>query len=725
MTVNTTNITSGPYVGNGLSDQYSYTFRVQDKTQLKVFETTDEGVRTQLAVDTDYTVAGIGNDAGGIITRVAGNLPTDYQWYIRSNYKLTQLTAFASQGGFFPNVHEDVSDKLTFLAQQQEDILSRTFRLSNEVDIDGDFIIDDDVANRAGKHLSFDIVGNLQVSSAPQVLTVDGIYDNVALMKADSLATGLFIQTRGYYAAGDKGAATYLIVAPQSFDGYGNHELANGNIAVLQTGTVVNIRQFGASPTATASVNVAAIQATQNYVHAIGGGVIYGPNGEYDINDTIAWKNKVSILGETMYGFVLNQLDATKATLKPDIPAGSGGGFTANMGINMNLKNIWIKYSSVGADRYNYTGAIGIDINGVILRQFIWEDIEVYACHTGLRVDNGGSFFGGSINGFRVRNSYRGFHKTNTGGWITSLEAKFQFDQCFHGLYVTQCTYCTFELNHDSGGLGATSLPYGPSNEMPINAAFTTAKGIIIKTLGVENNNAIQLYLRGGSQVNILSYFTTFSPANTWTKDAARVNNIALAEQAVFSIQDGSLEMGSIEYIARTANGYPAATTTDSNFFYVNTLALDPCSLTLRSGLIDVDSYYWGDTTTFLTLSGLLVYSPQISVDAFRRIRAYDRTAAAQRSLHSQLALATSIQTWQTVTRTSGTTYYNTTGSSIAIVVTVNSASTVNIITVDGLEATKGHPISGSIGATFSTVIPPNSAYVVTATSIVYVRELR
>lgn len=246
MAVNTTNITSGPYIGNGLSDEYSYDFRVTDKTQLRVFETTDAGARTELTVDTDYTVAGIGVDAGGIITRVAGNLPTDYIWYIRSDYDDTQKTAFGSQGGFFPDIHEDAMDKRTFVSQQQQDILNRTFRLSDEIDIDGDFVIGENAANRSGKYLTFDTDGDLQTSVAPQLLTVDGIYDSVALMKVDSLATGLLIQTRGYYTAGDGGGATYLIVAPQAFDGYGDHELANSNIAVLQNGNIIDVRAFGA-----------------------------------------------------------------------------------------------------------------------------------------------------------------------------------------------------------------------------------------------------------------------------------------------------------------------------------------------------------------------------------------------------------------------------------------------------------------------------------------------
>ena len=130
MTVNTTQITSGPYLGNDVADEFSYTFRVEDKTQLIVYETDDQGVQTTLMVDTDYTVAGIGDDGGGLITRVAGPLPTGYEWYIRSDYKQTQGTAFGSQGGFFPDVHEAAMDKLTFLVQQITDILSRSMRLS-------------------------------------------------------------------------------------------------------------------------------------------------------------------------------------------------------------------------------------------------------------------------------------------------------------------------------------------------------------------------------------------------------------------------------------------------------------------------------------------------------------------------------------------------------------------------------------------------------------------
>lgn len=104
------------------------------------------------------------------------------------------------------------------------------------------------------------------------------VFDTVALMKAESISTGRTIQTQGYYAAGDGGGAVYLIVAPQAFDGYGDHELANSNIAVLQTSNVIDARQYGAkvddSTDDYASVNAAIV-----WLKANGGGTIDFPEG--------------------------------------------------------------------------------------------------------------------------------------------------------------------------------------------------------------------------------------------------------------------------------------------------------------------------------------------------------------------------------------------------------------------------------------------------------------
>lgn len=130
MTVNTVSITNGPYIGNNVANSFSYSFRVQSKTDLKVYETSSTGVQTELTVDTDYTVNNVGNDSGGTITRLAGALPTGAQWYIRSNYPITQDTEFSSQGAFFPELHESAMDKLTYLILQQQDLINRSLKFS-------------------------------------------------------------------------------------------------------------------------------------------------------------------------------------------------------------------------------------------------------------------------------------------------------------------------------------------------------------------------------------------------------------------------------------------------------------------------------------------------------------------------------------------------------------------------------------------------------------------
>jgi hypothetical protein len=165
VTVNTTHITSGPYAGNDIADEFSYTFRVSDKTQLSVYETDDVGIQTLLVVDSDYTVAGVGDDAGGIITRVAGALPTNYSWYIRSNYIEDQQTDFNSQGGFLPDVHEAQFDHVTFLIQQLRDSIDRTFKLTDSIELDGVFELFQDATDRANLFLTFNSSGDLIVST--------------------------------------------------------------------------------------------------------------------------------------------------------------------------------------------------------------------------------------------------------------------------------------------------------------------------------------------------------------------------------------------------------------------------------------------------------------------------------------------------------------------------------------------------------------------------------
>jgi hypothetical protein len=75
-------------------------------------------------------------------------------------------------------------------------------------------------------------------------------------------------------------------------------------------------------------------------------------------------------------------------------------------------------------------------------------------------------------------------------------------------------------------------------------------------------------------------------------------------------------------------------------------------------------------------------------------------------------------QTWQAVTRTSGTTYYNTTGKPIFIsAVANNSASTSLKLTVNSVDLATVASISGQSTSGIFYPIPPNASYSLTCSS--------
>lgn len=79
-------------------------------------------------------------------------------------------------------------------------------------------------------------------------------------------------------------------------------------------------------------------------------------------------------------------------------------------------------------------------------------------------------------------------------------------------------------------------------------------------------------------------------------------------------------------------------------------------------------------------------------------------------------------QTWQTVTRTSGTTYYNTTGKPIALnrsFTAFNNAVSRCTVSINGgtgfyILATEGNSTTARADAAGSVIIPPNASYVFT-----------
>ena len=152
-------------------------------------------------------------------------------------------------------------------------------------------------------------------------------FDNVAKLKLATLTTGQFVETGGYYTKGGGGAAKYLIVAPQAADGYSDHVLANGNVAVLQEGFAQSyMSQWGVVNGVSAN-NQPAAQAALNGGNKVVNVDLESPDFG---NAGLVVPSAVTMQGLGMFKTKMNW-QATGATLAIALGGSSGSTNSANL----------------------------------------------------------------------------------------------------------------------------------------------------------------------------------------------------------------------------------------------------------------------------------------------------------------------------------------------------------------------------------------------------------
>jgi len=124
------------YNGNGVTTVLAYTFKVLAQTDLIVQKRiTATGVITDLILTTDYTVSGVGEEAGGNVTLVdpATDAPAGSQIVIRRNMALKQETDYTPYDTFPAEDHETALDRLTMICQQQVEALDRSIKFDPSI----------------------------------------------------------------------------------------------------------------------------------------------------------------------------------------------------------------------------------------------------------------------------------------------------------------------------------------------------------------------------------------------------------------------------------------------------------------------------------------------------------------------------------------------------------------------------------------------------------------
>lgn len=128
MTVQSTN-RENTYTATGTDSSYEYTFKIFDKTELRVTTRDLVGVETLLVVDVGYTVTGVGEVLGGTVVLTAGNLTAGHIITIRRDPDLTQKTDLRNQGSSWPANIEKEFDRSRMIDQAQQTEIDRSMKL--------------------------------------------------------------------------------------------------------------------------------------------------------------------------------------------------------------------------------------------------------------------------------------------------------------------------------------------------------------------------------------------------------------------------------------------------------------------------------------------------------------------------------------------------------------------------------------------------------------------
>jgi len=176
MTVTTTT-TKNSYSANGTLHSFAYGFKIFADGDLTVIVRSATGTETTKTLNTHYVVTNAGTDAGGNVlfkfntgtSSDAHYSTTDYRpannetvVILRSLTK-SQGTDYVENDPFPSTSHEDALDRLTFIAQEVQEELDRTIKLSKTNTMTSPEFTTS-AADRASKILAFDSNGELSVT---------------------------------------------------------------------------------------------------------------------------------------------------------------------------------------------------------------------------------------------------------------------------------------------------------------------------------------------------------------------------------------------------------------------------------------------------------------------------------------------------------------------------------------------------------------------------------
>lgn len=194
MTVSSDNSTDR-YEGNDATTSFDFNFYILADSDLEVIYTNSSGTDTTLVLDSDYSVTGAGDEAGGSITYPLTGSPLTTGEYITLKRSMTfeQPTDLRAQRNYSPSVIEKALDRIVMFVQQIVERTGRSIRFRPSEDRSGGTKHQYMPTPVTGAVLSYDSDGNLTTTTlgtvsfdvaisggeAGYVLVVNGTEDGI------------------------------------------------------------------------------------------------------------------------------------------------------------------------------------------------------------------------------------------------------------------------------------------------------------------------------------------------------------------------------------------------------------------------------------------------------------------------------------------------------------------------------------------------------------------
>lgn len=161
MTISNTIRTAGPFIGNGITTAFPFTFKVFKKEEVLAVQTdVVTGIASPLVLNSGYSVtlnADQNANPGGMATTVLP-LAVGQTLVLTSDLAYLQPLDITNGGGFYPAVLNAAFDRLTIFCQQLFSLANRSIKFPlSDTGISTEL---PSAVARAGKILSFDANGN-------------------------------------------------------------------------------------------------------------------------------------------------------------------------------------------------------------------------------------------------------------------------------------------------------------------------------------------------------------------------------------------------------------------------------------------------------------------------------------------------------------------------------------------------------------------------------------